>query len=58
MADWEDVDFVWQVGGEADIVVVVDAADTRRLNEIISRAREMEEVNDTKSRLILDERLG
>ena len=58
MADWEDVDFVWQVGGEEDIVVVVDATDTRRLNEIISRAREMEEVKNTKSRLILDERLG
>jgi DNA-binding Lrp family transcriptional regulator len=58
MADWEDVDFVWQVGGEEDIVVVVDATDTRRLNEIISRAREMEEVKETKSRLILDERLG
>jgi DNA-binding Lrp family transcriptional regulator len=58
MAEWDDVDFVWQVGGEEDIVVVVDATDTRRLNEIISRAREMEEIKETKSRLILDERLG
>jgi len=58
MADWDDVDFVWQVGGEEDIVLVVDAADTRRLNEIISKAREMEQVQRTKSRLILDERLG
>jgi DNA-binding Lrp family transcriptional regulator len=58
MAEWDDVDFVWQVGGEEDIVLVVDAADTRRLNEIISNAREMEQVKSTKSRLILDERLG
>jgi len=58
MAEWDDVDFVWQVGGEEDIVLVVDAADTRRLNDIISDAREMEQVKSTKSRLILDERLG
>ncbi len=58
LAEWQDVDFVWQVGGEQDIVLVVDAADTGRLNDIISRAREMAEVKDTKSRLILEERVG
>jgi len=58
VADWEDVDFVWQVSGEEDVVLVVDAADTRAVNELISRARELEEVNATKTRLILDERLG
>ncbi|WP_254535398.1 Lrp/AsnC family transcriptional regulator [Halomarina litorea] len=58
MADWEDVDFVWQVSGEEDLVLVVDAADTRRVNGLITRAREQEEVISTKTRLILDERLG
>jgi DNA-binding Lrp family transcriptional regulator len=58
IADRDDVDFVWQVGGESDIVVVVDAPDTRRLNDIISNAREMEVVHDTRTRLILEERLG
>jgi len=53
------VDFVWQVSGEDDIVLVVDAADdTRAVNELISQAREMDEVKSTKTRLILDERLG
>ena len=58
MAEWEQVDFVWQVSGEEDVVLVVDAADTRAVNQLITRARELDEVEDTKTRLILDERLG
>jgi DNA-binding Lrp family transcriptional regulator len=58
MADWDEVDFVWQVSGEEDIVMVVDAADTRAINELITQARDLDEVENTKTRLILDERLG
>ena len=58
MADWTEVDFVWQVSGEEDIVVVADTADTGTLNEMITRARELDEVVSTKTRLILDEKLG
>jgi DNA-binding Lrp family transcriptional regulator len=58
MAEWEQVDFVWQVSGEEDIVLVVDAADTGDLNQLITRARELDEVVSTKTRLILDEWLG
>ncbi len=58
LADWDDIDFVWMIGGQTDVVLVVDAADTARLNDLISRARSLDEVKDTKSRLILDERLG
>ena len=58
MAEWAEVDFVWMVSGEQDIVLVVDAADTRGVNDLISKAREQEEVVSTKTRLILDEELG
>ena len=58
MAEWTRVDFVWQVSGEDDLVCIVDAADTQGVNELITRAREQEEVVSTKTRLILDERLG
>jgi DNA-binding Lrp family transcriptional regulator len=58
LAEWEQVDFVWQVSGEADVVLVVDAIDTDSVNDLITRARKLDEVNDTKTRLILDERLG
>jgi DNA-binding Lrp family transcriptional regulator len=58
MTDWDEVDFVWQVSGEEDIVVVVDAADTSRVNDLITKAREQDEVVSTKTRLILDETLG
>ncbi|GAA0714372.1 MULTISPECIES: Lrp/AsnC family transcriptional regulator [Halorubrum] len=58
MVEWEEVDFVWQVSGEEDVVLVVDAVDTRAVNELITKAREMDEVKSTKTRLILDERLG
>ena len=36
----------------------VDAADTQGVNDLISRAREMEEVLSTETRLILDGQLG
>ena len=55
MADWDRVDFVWQVSGEEDIVLVVDTVDTGGLNELISRVREMDEVSATKTRLILEQ---
>jgi DNA-binding Lrp family transcriptional regulator len=58
VADWTEVDFVWQVSGEEDIVFVVDAQDTERVNEIITQTRELDEVVSTKTRLILDERVG
>jgi len=58
MAEWTEVDFVWQVSGEEDIVVVADAADTGSLNDLITRARELDQVVSTKTRLILDEKLG
>jgi len=58
MAAWEEVDFVWQVSGETDIVLVVDAADTERLNDLITRARRLDQVVSTKTRLILDEERG
>lgn len=58
MVEWDEVDFVWQVSGEEDVVLVVDAADTQQVNELISQAREMDEVKNTKTRLILDERRG
>jgi DNA-binding Lrp family transcriptional regulator len=58
VAEWDAVDFVWQVSGEEDMVVVVDCADTGAMNALITRAREMEEVASTKTRLILDEQIG
>ena len=58
LAEWEEVDFVWQVSGEDDIVLIVDCVDTRAVNELITRAREQEEVEESTTRLILDERLG
>ncbi|MDF9744809.1 MULTISPECIES: Lrp/AsnC family transcriptional regulator [Natrinema] len=58
MAEWDEIDFVWMVSGEQDIVLVVDAADTRGVNDLITKARDQEEVVSTKTRLILDEELG
>ncbi|MEF8813908.1 MAG: Lrp/AsnC family transcriptional regulator [Halovenus sp.] len=52
---WDPVDYVWQVSGEDDIVLVVDTADTDALNALITKVRERDEVISTKTRLILDE---
>lgn len=58
LVEWDEVDFVWQVSGEDDVVLVVDAVDTTAVNDLITQARELDEVKSTKTRLILDERLG
>ncbi len=58
IAEWTEVDFVWQVSGEEDVVVVVDMTDTGTLNDLITRARELDQVVSTKTRLILEEKLG
>ncbi|WP_135535717.1 Lrp/AsnC family transcriptional regulator [Halostella pelagica] len=58
IAEWEEVDFVWQVSGEEDVVLIVDASDTQGVNELITQARELEEVVNTKTRLILNEKRG
>jgi DNA-binding Lrp family transcriptional regulator len=58
MAAWAEVDFAWQVSGDEDIVIVVDTTDTESLNGLISRARNFEEVVSTRTRLVLDEKLG
>ena len=58
VTEWPDVDFVWQVSGEEDIVLVVDADDTNALNALITKARELDDVVSTKTRLILNETLG
>jgi len=42
MVEWEEVDFIWQVSCEQDIFLVIDAADTRGVNELITQAREQE----------------
>mgnify|MGYP002763159048 CR=1 FL=1 len=57
-AEWESVDFVWQVSGADDIVLVVDVTDTTSLNDLITRARDLEEVVSTETRLILDEQVA
>ena len=58
MVEWSEVDFVWQVSGETDIVLVVDTSDTEALNDLITRARRLDQVISTKTRLILDEERG
>ncbi len=55
LVEHKQVDLVWQVSGEEDIVMVVDTADTANLNNLITRVRELDEVVSTKTRLILDE---
>ncbi len=58
MADWKDVDFVWQVSGEEDIVLVVDAADTAQSTTSSRKRVSWRRLMGTMTRLILDERVG
>ena len=55
IAGWDSVEQVWEVAGENDIVVLVDAPSTGRLNEVVERIRSLHETAGTQSRLILKE---
>jgi len=57
VVDWEGVDFVWEVSGDEDIIVVVDVADTSEVNDLITRIRQQDETVSTRTRLILEERI-
>lgn len=56
IAGWEDVEAVWEVTGDVDMVVLADCPDTGALNEIIDRVRAIPGTEATRSRLILAER--
>ena len=55
VADWGPVEFVWQVSGTTDVVLIVDAVDTAAVNDLISRTRDQSAVRSTETRLILEE---
>ena len=57
VVSWEGVDFVWEVSGDEDIIVVVDVADTSEVNDLITRIRQIDETVSTRTRLILDEKI-
>ena len=57
VVSWEGVDFVWEVSGDEDIIVVVDVADTSEVNDLITRIRQINETVSTRTRLILDEKI-
>ncbi len=52
---WSDVQGVWEVTGDKDILVVADCPTTQSLNELIDRIRAVDGADSTKSRLILKE---
>jgi len=55
IASWPEVEVVYEVSGDADVVVVAEAKDTEQLNELIERIRGLPDVRSTRSRLILKE---
>ena len=54
---WSGVDFVWEVSGDDDLIAVVDVPDTAAVNDLITRIRQIEATESTKTRLILDEKI-
>lgn len=55
IAQWKEIQEVYEMSGEFDILVVAEAANTTQLNEVIERIREFPQVSSTRSRLILKE---
>src|SRR5687768_11048755 len=52
---WDNVDAVWEVTGDNDILVVADCPTTAELNAIIDRIRDVPGTQATRSRLVLKE---
>ena len=58
IASFDGVSEVYEVTGEEDIVAIIDATSSPQLNEIIERIRRYENVESTRTRLILKEHFG
>jgi DNA-binding Lrp family transcriptional regulator len=52
---WDNVEAVWEVTGDNDILVVADCPTTAELNAIIDRIRDVPGTQATRSRLVLKE---
>jgi Lrp/AsnC family transcriptional regulator, regulator for asnA, asnC and gidA len=58
IASFEGVSEVYEVTGEEDIVAIIDVTSSLQLNEIIERIRRFDNVESTRTRLILKEHFG
>jgi Lrp/AsnC family transcriptional regulator for asnA, asnC and gidA len=58
IAKFDGVSEVFEVTGEEDIVAIIDVASSPQLNEIIERVRKFNNVQSTRTRLILKEHFG
>ncbi len=54
---WSSIDYVWEMSGEDDLIIVVDVKDTSEINDIITDVRKLEATEETNTRLILDEKI-
>ena len=57
IARWKEVDFVWEISGDEDLMIVVDAVHTHEVNDVVTKIRKLDETVSTRTRLILDEKL-
>lgn len=58
IAKFDGVSEVFEVTGEEDIVTIIDVTSSPQLNEIIERIRRFDNVQSTRTRLILKEHFG
>ncbi len=58
IAKFAGVSEVFEVTGEEDIVAIIDVTSSPQLNEIIERIRRFDNVQSTRTRLILKEHFG
>jgi Lrp/AsnC family transcriptional regulator for asnA, asnC and gidA len=58
IAKFDGFSEVFEVTGEEDIVAIIDVTSSPQLNEIIERIRRFDNVQSTRTRLILKEHFG
>ena len=58
ISKFEGVAEAYEVTGEEDIVAIIDVTSSPQLNEIIERIRRFDNVQSTRTRLILKEHFG
>jgi len=58
IAEFDGVSEIFEVTGEEDIIAIIDVTSSPQLNEIIERIRRFDNVQSTRTRLILKEHFG
>lgn len=57
ISNWNQIDFVWELGGKKDIIAAIDTENTQELNKIVTKIRNLDYTQSLNTQLILNKKI-